>query len=209
MYEIYVNDNPLLLMNKEEYDQMAPAPEDVLDMRYNGKTKELFRYIDLLEKTKDHAGVWIYGTDGEALFEAFKSLHEIIEAAGGLIYNTEGQVLAIFRLEHWDLPKGKIDPGETPEIAALREVAEETGLDKATLQEQLPMTWHTYKTKKGKRILKPTYWYRMTTIDTKLTLQTEEGIITGVWMSIETLLRDDLGFYRSIKKLLRQAIKQD
>ena len=209
MYEIYVNDNPLLLMNKEEHDQMNPSLEEVLHARYNGKTKELFRYIDLLEKTEDHPGIWVYSSDGEQLYEDFKSLYKIVEAAGGLIYNKKGQVLAIFRLEHWDLPKGKIDPGETPEIAALREVEEETGLGRVTLGEQLPTTLHTYRNRKGKRVLKPTYWYRMTTEDTELTLQAEEGIEKGEWESIETLLEKNWKFYRSIKKLLRQAIKQD
>jgi len=30
--------------------------------------------------------------------------------------------------EHWILPQGHIDPGETPEVAALRELEEETGV---------------------------------------------------------------------------------
>jgi len=30
--------------------------------------------------------------------------------------------------EHWVLPKGHIDPGESPEVTALRELAEETGV---------------------------------------------------------------------------------
>ena len=59
-------------------------------------------------------------------FEAdFQSLFIIIEAAGGCVFNQKGQLLVIYRRNSWDLPKGKIDKGETPDIAAIREVQEE------------------------------------------------------------------------------------
>ncbi len=42
----------------------------------------------------------------------------------------EGWRLLMLRaFNHWDFPKGLIEPGESPHAAALREVAEETGLD--------------------------------------------------------------------------------
>jgi 8-oxo-dGTP diphosphatase len=54
--------------------------------------------------------------------------HEV-EAAGGVIVRN-GAVLVVHRREYddWSLPKGKLDPGETWEDAAVREVEEETGL---------------------------------------------------------------------------------
>ncbi len=43
-----------------------------------------------------------------------------VEAAGGLVLNEKGEVLMIFRRGSWDLPKGKIDPNESVETAAIR-----------------------------------------------------------------------------------------
>ena len=50
-----------------------------------------------------------------------------IQAGGGLVENEKGEILFMFRKGKWDLPKGKLDPGESYESCALREVQEETG----------------------------------------------------------------------------------
>jgi 8-oxo-dGTP diphosphatase len=64
-----------------------------------------------------------------------------IEAAGGVVTTRDGRVLLVHRprYDDWTLPKGKLDPGETFEEAALREVREETGL-RCRLIEELPAT---------------------------------------------------------------------
>ncbi len=53
----------------------------------------------------------------------------MIEAAGGVVVR-DGRVLLVHRARYddWSLPKGKLEPGEAWEDAALREVREETGL---------------------------------------------------------------------------------
>ena len=57
----------------------------------------------------------------------------IILAGGGVVTNEHGDLLMIFRRGKWDLPKGKLDKGETIEACALREVTEETGVQNLTL----------------------------------------------------------------------------
>ena len=57
----------------------------------------------------------------------------LVEAAGGIVWrerHDEWQVLLVHRprYDDWSLPKGKADPGETPQQTALREVEEEPGL---------------------------------------------------------------------------------
>jgi 8-oxo-dGTP diphosphatase len=60
------------------------------------------------------------------------------EAAGGVVVR-DGEVALVHRprYDDWSLPKGKLDPGESFEQAALREVEEETGL-RCRLGRELP-----------------------------------------------------------------------
>lgn len=54
--------------------------------------------------------------------------------AGGVVHRGDGSARQFLLVSsrrnagHWVLPKGHIDPGETPEKAAVREVEEETGV---------------------------------------------------------------------------------
>jgi 8-oxo-dGTP pyrophosphatase MutT (NUDIX family) len=63
----------------------------------------------------------------------------IVRAAGGVVVRGDGEpsVLVVHRPKYddWSLPKGKLEPGETDEAAAIREVGEETGLDVVLLGE--------------------------------------------------------------------------
>ncbi|MFL5846167.1 MAG: NUDIX hydrolase [Solirubrobacteraceae bacterium] len=62
-----------------------------------------------------------------------------ILAAGGVIVGDDGRIAVVHRPRHgdWSLPKGKLDPGEDFETAALREVQEECGL-RCALVTELP-----------------------------------------------------------------------
>ena len=58
---------------------------------------------------------------------------EIVQAAGGLVvrrHNGLLQIVVVHRpvQQDWSFPKGKLESGETFELAALREVREETGM---------------------------------------------------------------------------------
>ncbi len=58
----------------------------------------------------------------------------LLTAAGGLLWRTtpKGRELAVIhraRYGDWTLPKGKLQPGEDWQKAALREVKEETGCE--------------------------------------------------------------------------------
>ena len=53
----------------------------------------------------------------------------LAQSAGGIVLNSERQILVVNQNhDSWSLPKGHIDPGETPLEAAKREIYEESGI---------------------------------------------------------------------------------
>lgn len=203
MYKIYINEKPLLLMNTSELGELPKALPIHLQSRYTGKTKSLLQHIDLMEKTTKEGAVIIYAPDLESLWSDFKSLYRMIKAAGGLVYNQDGEVLAIYRMGYWDLPKGKIEKGEKKKRAAVREVMEETGINKVQLEHKLLTTYHTYRDpRKDRRVLKKTFWYRMSTAHQTLTPQAEEGIEKAIWIH-PVNLKEERPIYLNILEVLK------
>ena len=112
-----------------------------------------------------------------------------IIAAGGLVSNENDELLLIFRRGKWDLPKGKLDEGESIEACALREVQEETGLHDIKLQKMIGITQHEHcDTYLSQDVVKETHWYAMTAAPgQQLTPQTEESITEIEWVRKEIL----------------------
>jgi 8-oxo-dGTP diphosphatase len=81
-----------------------------------------------------------------------------VHAAGGLVVRDDGRLAVIHRprYDDWSLPKGKLDPGESFEDAARREVEEETGVRARIVGELRPAR---YVDNKGRDKL--VRWYRM------------------------------------------------
>ena len=106
-----------------------------------------------------------------------------IVAAGGIVQNEEGKILFQLRRGKWDLPKGKLEEGETIEECAVREVGEETGLQNLELGELVGITTHQY-TEKGKDIDKETHWFAMKASGSQeLIPQVEEDILELKWVA--------------------------
>jgi 8-oxo-dGTP pyrophosphatase MutT (NUDIX family) len=202
MYKIFINETPLTLTNTEGVTSDMRNDAKALITKYLGKKKFLHNYIDLLEKSKQYSQVVIFSDDLDKLWADFQSIFKQIEAAGGVVYNTSNQILFIFRRGFWDLPKGKIDKGETPEVAAIREIQEETGLKIVTFRDKKAYnTYHTY-THKEKRVLKKTYWYACETPELDLVPQTTEDIEKAVWIDLENFLMEKPIIYGSILDIL-------
>jgi 8-oxo-dGTP pyrophosphatase MutT (NUDIX family) len=157
--KIYFNSKPLFLCDgfNEEINAYAHHDDAVFIDEFS--TAAVNSMIHEMKMEKVHAGIF-YHNDLQALRKAFWKKFILVRAGGGLVENENKQALFIFRRGKWDLPKGKLDKGETIEACALREVKEETGIASVQLQEFLLNTYHVYD-ENGKHILKESSWYRM------------------------------------------------
>ena len=129
-----------------------------------------------------------------------------IFAAGGLVTNDKNELLMIFRRGKWDLPKGKLDEGESLEACALREVQEETGVKNLELKNRVGITYHEYFDKYSKTdVIKETHWFAMHTNNaSKLIPQTDEDIEYIIWadkIALEECLKNT---YPNIKEIIEK-----
>lgn len=157
--KIYFNEKPLFLCDVVDDEIQPYIHHDDAVFIDELNTHTVKAMIHEMEQDKIHAGVFFH-PDLEELKKAFYKKFTIVQAAGGLVQNEDEEVLLIFRRGKWDLPKGKLDTGETLESCAVREVEEETGLRNITGVSPLIITHHTYH--EGARfILKESHWYKM------------------------------------------------
>jgi len=133
------------------------------------------------------AVILLYETlSAQKAIEEYAKLFKYIFAAGGLI-EKDNKFLFIYRLKKWDLPKGKIDRGESPQEAAIRECEEECGITQLKIEKELNPSYHIYSYK-GTYVLKKTYWYKMSTQHVGgLVPQLEEDIERVEWFDLETI----------------------
>ena len=127
-----------------------------------------------------------------------------IIAGGGVVVNEKNQVLFIYRRKKWDLPKGKLDPGEDIKACAIREVMEETGIRNLTIGNLIIVTTHSYE-ENGMNMQKETHWFEMkaSTVDNStLTPQLEEDIEKIEWVSLENLEEYLSETYTTIQQVL-------
>ena len=128
-----------------------------------------------------------------------------VKAAGGVVYRLAEpsgvpEVLLIKRNGVWDIPKGKLEKGETIEMCAVREVAEETGCTLPVLISEVSLTYHEYEMK-GKFWGKNTWWYAMILPkETQFIPQEKEGIEEIEWVSL-TEAYDRVGYTNLVKVL--------
>lgn len=204
----FINDRPIRLVGPKaaatltnpdsagepatvEYDEIIDARlEAIREERLHGHLLVLNttpatvgKLLTLLQKADASymLSVTLGCLDKEACEEAIKKPFKIIKAAGGVVCKGD-KMLLMFRRGVWDLPKGKLDAGESSKEGAAREVEEETGV-RVAVSQRICTTWHTY-TLNGNRILKRTKWYRMSVLDdSRMAPQAEEDIEKLAWFN--------------------------
>lgn len=184
MIKIYVNETPIILATTEEAKIFSPS-KTIIKSRYQGKHKYLYHFIDNLEKKKKVDAMIIHSNKFDVLKAHFWEILKVKEAAGGIVFNDKKELLLIVRGGYWDMAKGNIEKGETPKMAAIREVEEETGLETIELGDFFHTTYHIFRNKKDKRVLKISHWFRMNSNDTDFIPQAEENIEKVAWISRE------------------------
>lgn len=203
MYKVFINANLLVLAETPpEHIPGYPNPHHVVYQ--HGFT--ISRIIELMESRPDEGLCYVvHGMPVDQLWKKFRKHYDLVEAAGGLIRNKKDHILFIYRNDRWDLPKGKLDKGESPEEAAVREVQEECGLKDVELGPFLIETYHTYGSN-GNRKLKRTSWYCMRSDDTELIPQRSEGITDIRWFKEKKLYKVMLNTYPGILEVISAEI---
>jgi len=149
MYKVFVNQDVIILTSEIPFGKKINL--------YDLKKKSLDEIISLVKK---HHKIFLFHKNSEKLVSTFQKKIKVVKAGGGIVKNINDETLFIYRRNKWDLPKGKMDKGETIDQTALREVKEETGIKNLSIIDFKMNTYHVFK--KGKEYrLKETSWFNM------------------------------------------------
>jgi|TARA_B100000029_G_scaffold182894_1_gene180535 ADP-ribose pyrophosphatase YjhB (NUDIX family) len=222
MRTIYVNDIPInfkkldnLKFKKEDYDTHVDGSSGIVPNKLFSRVliydSSINTIVDLLKKMTNKKFKKIYSItitlkEYRKVIKKLKKMFKIIKAAGGVVKNSKDEILFIYRLKKWDLPKGKLDKGETIKECAKREVEEETKVS-VSCGNKIVSTWHTY-TRNKKFILKKTTWYKMNSLDDSgMKPQKKENIEKVEWMEHSTINDILLNSYKTLNHVMREYYK--
>ncbi len=169
-------------------------------------TKELYKLISDFQANKEISAINIYGPDIKFIWKIFRIFFTEVEAAGGLVRHSSGKYLFIEKNGKWDMPKGHIERGETPDNCAVREVHEECGICNHKIIKPLEPSYHTYMWE-GISYLKKTHWFLMS-YDEEIIFnpQTEEGITRVKWLWPDELNNIRSTIWLSLNDLINSSI---
>jgi 8-oxo-dGTP pyrophosphatase MutT (NUDIX family) len=201
-YKIFIKDIPLLLGN--DGVRLDGKQFKKLD---GSALMQMPSFIDTVSNSAPGQGFYFHTDDPQQTLTNIKSSMELVPAAGGIVWNKQGELLMIYRRGRWDLPKGKIETDESIETAALREVEEECGIGKLRLIQKFDTTYHIYP-ERNKWLLKETHWFEMLSSDGgEATPQTSEGITKVRWVPKQNISEKMKNTYASIRDLVQKVLE--
>ena len=198
MYKIYINQNVLVISQLDNFSQ-----EVLHNATNNSESAALTisknEIINIIGQKN------IICANPISVFNQIKEQFSMINAAGGLVKNSQSEYLFIFRRGKWDLPKGKLDEGEDFETAAIREVQEECGITHIELGDLYHISYHIYE-ENNDWILKQTKWYLMKSDDKNLIPQLSEGITQTAWLPTNQFEKVRENTYASIDEIISKLL---
>lgn len=203
MYRIFHGKHRIYLSN-DENDIQRYTPDFVFKKPKEEQIKEALK---VAKKATKPLKILLLGNPDKILKRVILEFKYKI-AGGGIVENSEGKILLMKRLGKWDLPKGKLDKGETIEECALREIEEETGAKELSIISSFAETYHTYY-RNEKWMIKHTHWYIVKCKnDLELQPQEDEEIDEVFWIDPKDIQLSDVDTYPAIRKLLKLYMKK-
>ena len=198
MYKVFINKLSIILTSKNK----SLSQE-------NSFLLTSITLNEILKKVRKHKKIFLYHPKKSELLKVFKSKIKVIFASGGIVKNDNNQILFIYRRGKWDLPKGKAEKGESIRETAVREVIEETGIEKLKIDKYFSNTFHIVRNNK-KNFLKETSWFLMTSnFKGKLKPQLNEGIKSVKWKTFDDAKKIKKKTYGNISIILTDFLKQN
>ena len=198
MYKVFINKLSIILNSKNK----SLSQE-------NSFLLSSITLNEILKKVRKHKKIFLYHPKKSELIKIFKSKIKVIFASGGIVKNDNNQILFIYRRGKWDLPKGKAEKGESIRETAVREVIEETGVEKLKIDKYFSNTFHIVRNNK-KYFLKETSWFLMSSnFKGKLKPQLNEGIKSVKWKTFDDAKKIKKKTYGNISIILTDFLKQN
>ncbi len=201
-YKIYFNEGALIITDSPN------ALKGIPNLYYIGDD-DLHTSFKILTSNESSGKAMTFGLiayDPHETFKEFSDNYTLIQAAGGLVFNKENQLLTIKRNGLWDLPKGKIEKHEDQRAAALREVMEETGINMINISDKIGESYHAYF-EDDVLLLKETHWYTMNSSGkANLKPQIEEGISEVKFENLDWFKSPDFQSYNSVRDIVKKAL---
>jgi len=202
-YKLFYKSNTIEFINLKNFNKKFNSAHVLLEPDIN----QIFATFDsCFDNDLKATDIIILSDNHKRIFEDFYEKINVIEAAGGVVKNNENKYLLIKRNNIWDLPKGKINKQESAESAAIREVAEETGVLNLKTEKKIDTTYHIYKLNE-RWILKKTHWFLLLTNHKGNPIpQIEEDITEVCWCEsnlAKELMKES---YASLKDMVERTI---
>lgn len=205
MYKIFFKDRALFLTNHID-SVLTPDFGAIHKLGSEGELKKFLRDFENNEKRKE---AFIYHYNEFELLQRVRKCYKNLPAAGGLVWNPpKDAFLGMTRRGRNDLPKGKVEPDETFEAAAVREVQEECNIENLRINRPLISTFHIYYIDEVP-ILKETRWFEMIYNGNKKPFPQKEEDITGIeWVNLQNIDKFARNAFPSVRDVIEASLKR-
>ncbi len=192
---------------KNKFILLSEKPSDKSITKINFSDKEMLKKeLNIFLDTNNTKSINIFKISKDQYFDFYNDYFKFIQAAGGIVTNSNDELLLIKRLGFYDLPKGKVEKNEIIIDCAAREVSEECGIDLKDLSniKLFDSTFHIYPYK-NQYALKETSWFKMIfTNDYDLKPQIEEDITEVFWVKKNDIKSYFENMYPALIELLEK-----